>query len=559
MLLKKCRKVSFAIICFIICMLASITVFAASDNLLIDPDWDSGFDAWVDEAINATAVQNGKTIMYSKAYQDVPLAEPAGGQKLVLSAYLRVREFQECIDMGLIICKADGSHISDLMESESGTEWAYHEIATEVPPEASYARVYLTIWKNDDDNTFGFDDLCLTENTDSPVLTVDEPDRTCKGQWVFDGLDSWTGTMTDKTEYSEELGQAKLIYPTDGATFIATCGFPGEVIEGGETAFFPMSMAYTDVTLADGFRLDSCWLAATAFDVENPHDLFQQPYLNCVKFVNIDDPDDDRAICHGTIWADPANPDNVGIDLETKTASWRFPYGIRDGETLTVWFVDSGANSDGPALGWRYVWQSQSDLQPLSEDSTSVDVDYKGDAGAWVMDHYEVVYPDDGSREIRDMKDMAVYLNRDNDQFTLAYLNSGDMEESWGFFESIFDCPPEVIKDHTTFTINITTNSLGGYAYALSNGTSFRSGKNVNSWEEATFREEMWDEEESRYYSSVTTSGDMRYVFDSKTKPFTMDLFRSGPNKPGDTLTIVYDAGPVVAFHYVWVEGTSSE
>ena len=174
MLLKKCKKISFAIVSLIICMLTTITVFAASDNLLVNTDWEDEMNGWVVEAKNVTAVKDGETLYYSRAYQDVLITEPLFGQKMVLSAKLWAYESQKCIEMGLIFCNMDGSHISELSESEAGTEGTYHEITTAIPTGAAYARVYLTIWKYDNDNTFGFNDLSLTAVQTFPGMQQQE-------------------------------------------------------------------------------------------------------------------------------------------------------------------------------------------------------------------------------------------------------------------------------------------------------------------------------------------------------------------------------------------------
>ena len=383
-----------------------------------------------------------------------------------------------------------------------------------------------------------------------------ESSRICEGQWVFDKIVSYAGNMSDTPVFDTDLNQAMLFYRTDGVTFVAMCGFPGEVIAGGETGIFPMGMAVQDLSFQEGYRFDDCWLGVTAFDVGNPHELHLGPDGNYVKFINVDNPEDDRTICHASVWKDPVDEKNYGSSLETKTASWRFPYGIRDGETITVWFVDSGKDSTGPALGWRYVWQSTSSLRPLNGDTVSRDVAYSGNTGAWVMSNCEVVYPDVSAGDNSFIKDSAVYQDEENGKMILAYLSSTDMLNNWGFFESIFDCPPEIIPEKTMFTVNITTNSLGGYGNAVSNGASLEFGKNMDSWKSGGIRVEMWDEEETRYYSSVNTSGSMLDVFDSVTKPFSVDLFRSGGNNAGDKLTIIYrtDSGPAVVFSYVWNE-----
>ncbi|MBR3503288.1 MAG: hypothetical protein IKO07_03470 [Clostridia bacterium] len=151
-------KASLIIVCLLLFGLPAL----AAANLLVNPDWENGMVGWVVEANNAAASRDGETLVYSSIYQDVPLSEVAGGQKLILSADLKAEAFQKKIEMGLIICKADGSRISDLMESESGNEWKYHEIVTAIPSDAAYARVSLTIWKDDDSSSFGFDNLSLT-------------------------------------------------------------------------------------------------------------------------------------------------------------------------------------------------------------------------------------------------------------------------------------------------------------------------------------------------------------------------------------------------------------
>ena len=170
---RSIRRTVCIFISIIMCLLGSVTLTALvygetmplqePENLLVNPDWDEGMSGWVVQADNANANHNGEIMKYFSAYQDVPLAEPVGGQKLILSAMLRREPYQKSIEMGLILCKSDGSHISELMESESGTEWTQHEIVTPVPSEASYARVSLTIWKENEDRIFGFRDLTFTE------------------------------------------------------------------------------------------------------------------------------------------------------------------------------------------------------------------------------------------------------------------------------------------------------------------------------------------------------------------------------------------------------------
>ena len=155
------RKMALLVILCII--FSAIPVFAASgaDNMLTKPDWEYGTDGWVIQANNADGVFDGESIIYSRIYQDVPLSEPEGGQVLVLSADLQSDPSQINIEMGLIICKSDGSYITELADTESGHEWKYHELITAIPSEAGYARVCFTIRKNNEENMFGFSDLSL--------------------------------------------------------------------------------------------------------------------------------------------------------------------------------------------------------------------------------------------------------------------------------------------------------------------------------------------------------------------------------------------------------------
>ena len=137
---------------------------AASENLLVNPNWENGLDGWEIQAENESGTYQGQMKLHSLVFQDIPIGDINVMQKLRLSGDIAVEPndpTQVCIRMGMGIFDQNGSIIDSKVETEEGSEKAHHEIVMDIPGEATKIRVFLEIWKDSTDNSFNYENLVL--------------------------------------------------------------------------------------------------------------------------------------------------------------------------------------------------------------------------------------------------------------------------------------------------------------------------------------------------------------------------------------------------------------
>ena len=182
------------------------TAAVEDHNLLVNPDLENDMEGWTAAAMDESDFYHGISAYRSCIYQDIPLEGIDGEQKLKLSGRIAISPedlSQQVIEMGMAIYDADGNMVQDMQTSqEAGRELTLHDIVMEVPEGASYARVFLTIYKRRTQNIFNCENLCLEvtnggNDTAYTVTNLNIPDDAVSWNghyyaWYDDAEISWT-------------------------------------------------------------------------------------------------------------------------------------------------------------------------------------------------------------------------------------------------------------------------------------------------------------------------------------------------------------------------------
>ena len=171
---------------------------ALAGNLLVNSEVEDGMEGWTAAAMDEPTVFHGESILRSGIYQDVSLEGIMPGQLLKLSGRIAAAPEdpdQLVAEMGLAVYGADGTVIHDMeIEQEIAKEPVWHEIVTEVPEGAAFARVCLTIYKKSARNAFCCEDLCLEEiPAENGSSVAEDTSYTVTNLNISDDAVTWNG------------------------------------------------------------------------------------------------------------------------------------------------------------------------------------------------------------------------------------------------------------------------------------------------------------------------------------------------------------------------------
>ena len=201
-IMKKLIRIMCCMFMSSVMCLVSTAAFAADDfqnsgqnetggmNLLVNPDWENGIEGWDILADSRQEVIEGRELLCSIIYQDVPVEDYMYGKAARLSGSIAVApedSTQEKIVLSMTICAQDGyvvdgtaddgSFIYDKYTEVNNTDLTEQEIVINIPDEAAFIRISMEIRKSGPENSFNFRDLKLeiTEKEaveDNPFVRV---------------------------------------------------------------------------------------------------------------------------------------------------------------------------------------------------------------------------------------------------------------------------------------------------------------------------------------------------------------------------------------------------